>query len=77
MVRHLLANFYIRLNFYFFFLLDDNASFQTFGPQTQDFGPQGPEGSGPKGFFGILEDEKRKRSKREFREVNFIAPQNL
>lgn len=58
-------------------VLDDNASFQTFGPQTQDFAPRDLEGSGPKGFFGVLEDEKHKRSKRQFREVNFIAPQNL
>ena len=77
MVCHLLANFHVGLNFCVFFLLDDNASFQTFGPQTQDFAPRDLEGSGPKGFFGVLEDEKHKRSKRQFREVNFIAPQNL
>ena len=58
-------------------ILDDNASFQSFGPQTQEFGPRGQDIMGPKGFSGVLEDEKRKRSKRELREVNFIAPQNL
>merc|ERR1712241_1358376 len=34
-------------------LLDENASFETFGPQKQEFGPHG-QNLGPKGFFGVL-----------------------
>ena len=58
-------------------ILDENASFQTIGAHIKQFGPQGQNISGSKGFFGVLKDEKRKRSKRELREVNFMAPQNL
>jgi len=49
---------------------NDNASFQTFGVQM-DSNP------GPQGFVGVLQEEKRKRSKKEQREFNFMAPQNL
>ena len=49
---------------------NDNASFQTFGGQ-KDSNP------GPQGFVGVLQEEKRKRSKKEQREFNFMAPQNL
>ena len=55
-------------------LTDDNASFQTFG--TSGTEAAATSGLNPKGFAGALENEKRKR-KRELREANFMAPQNL
>ena len=55
-------------------MTDDNASFQTFGATSSV--QMATSGLNPKVFDGALENEKRKR-KRELREANFMAPQNL
>ena len=55
---------------------------QEFGECSQKFGPGTqeelePKKLEPKGFLQVLEDEERKRTKREQQEINFILPQNF
>ena len=55
---------------------------QEFGESNQKFGPRTqeelePKNLEPKGFLQVLEDEERKRTKREQQEINFILPQNF
>ena len=55
---------------------------QEFGECSQKFGPRTqeelePKKLEPKGFLQVLEDEERKRTKREQQEINFILPQNF
>ena len=62
--------------------VDVKADFQAFVPPAQEFGPRTqeelePKKLEPKGFLQVLEDEERKRTKREQQEINFILPQNF
>ena len=55
---------------------------QEFGECSQKFGPGTQEKLESKeletkGFLEVLEDEERKRTKREQQEINFILPQNF
>ena len=66
-----------------------SISVQKFGPPAQEFGECSqkfgpgtqeelePKKLEPKGFLQVLEDEERKRTKREQQEINFILPQNF